>query len=275
MTGRRFGLLGDPVSHSLSPRLYRAAFDYLGVPAVYETIRVAAGDRADLEARLSDLAATGGGNVTVPHKELAAELVDRRSAVVDETRACNCFWLDADGRLVGDNTDVAGFLAAAGEIDGPRLQGADILLLGAGGAARAVAVACASAGAASLGVCNRSPGRARSLIEDLGLGEVASLHSPESERAQSWDLVINATSVGLRPGDPLPLMLDAQRHRFAFDLVYGPGGTTWTRHAADAGIQSVDGLTMLVAQAVESLSRWFGELADVGGITRFMRRAVT
>ncbi|MCL7970728.1 MAG: shikimate dehydrogenase [marine benthic group bacterium] len=275
MTVRWFGLLGDPVSHSLSPALYRAAFDYLGAAAHYRAIRVEAGDRPELEAQLRDLSATGGGNITVPHKELAAELVDWRSAAVEETGACNCFWLDTEGRLAGDNTDVAGFLAAADGIDGPRLEGARVLLLGAGGAARAVAVACASAGAASLGVCNRSVERARGLIDDLGLGDLATLHTAESERAQSWDVVINATSLGLRSQDPLPLTLDVERHRFAFDLVYGPGGTNWTRHAEGAGIPAIDGLTMLISQAVESLSRWFGQPTDVDGIARVMRQAVT
>ena len=270
MSHSEFGLIGDPVSHSLSPRMYATAFAHLQIPAAYEAHRVPRGDADGVRRMMWRLAARGGGNVTVPHKETAAEWLDVRATAVELTGACNCFWLDEQDRLAGDNTDVRGFLAAAADLPGLQLEGGAVLLLGAGGAARAVAVACASAGVRRLDVWNRSVGRAESLVSELGLTGTASvIRQPESS-SEAYDLVVNATSLGLESTDPLPLILEVGRFRYAFDLVYGPGGTQWTRHASEAGIFSIDGLSMLVHQAVLCLERWFGELPDREGVARSM-----
>ncbi len=270
MIDRRFGLLGDPVAHSLSPRMYRAAFAHLQIPASYEAHRVPRGDDEGVRRTMRNLAAVGGGNVTVPHKEVAARWLDARTTEVEHTGACNCFWLDEQGRLAGDNTDVTGFLAAAADLEGLQLDGGAVLLIGAGGAARAVAAACASAGVRRMDVWNRSAGRAESLVSELGLSGIASVIREPEFSSETYDLVVNATSLGLERTDPLPLAMEAGRFRYAFDLVYGPGGTEWTRHASAAGIVSIDGLSMLLNQAVLSLERWFGELPDREGVVRAM-----
>lgn len=269
----RYGLLGDPVAHSLSPTLYGAAFAYLQVPAVYEAYRVPRPDDAGLGRRMLELGATGGGNVTVPHKGSAASHLQVRSSAVERTGACNCFWLDSEGRLAGDNTDVEGFLGATADLGAVQLEGSSVLLLGAGGGARAVALACSEAGVGRLVVHNRTVGQAEALVSDLGLEEVASVASHVEVSSGSWDLVVNATSLGLASGDALPLALERDRFGCAFDLVYGPGGTDWTRHAVAMGIQAIDGLSMLVSQAVLSLERWLGPLPDRVGVTREMWRA--
>jgi len=271
----RYGLLGDPVTHSLSPALYRAAFAYLQIQAVYEAHRVPRNDAAALGRRMLELATSGGGNVTVPHKGLAASHLEVSSTSVDRTGACNCFWLDSAGRLAGDNTDVEGFLAATTDLTALRLEGASVLLLGAGGGARAVALACSEAGVGRLGVYNRTVGRAETLVSLLGIEEVAIVGSHAEVSSDSWDLVVNATSLGLVPGDPLPLTLEPDRFGCAFDLVYGPGGTEWTRHAAAMGVQAIDGLSMLVNQAVLSLERWLGPLPDRGSVALEMWRAAS
>jgi len=260
MTGglRRYGLLGDPVAHSLSPSMYRAAFGHLGIDASYEAVRVPGGDLIALEREMRDLAASGGGNVTVPHKEDAARIVDVVRPYAKRTGACNCFWLDGSGRLVGDNTDVGGFLHATGDLEGLDLAGAKVLLLGAGGAARAVAVACESAGVRRLDVHNRTAERAERLIEDLGLEKIARTVAVPPGSATTYELVVNSTSLGIEPVDLLPVSFGDVRVRFAFDLVYGRGGTEWTRAAAFAGVPATDGLSMLVRQGVLSLERWFG-----------------
>jgi shikimate dehydrogenase len=260
MTGglRRYGLLGDPVAHSLSPSMYRAAFGRLGIDASYEAVRVPGGDLDALEREMRDLAASGGGNVTVPHKEDAARIVDVVRPYAKRTGACNCFWLDDSGRLVGDNTDVGGFLHATGDLDGLDLAGAKVLLLGAGGAARAVAVACESAGVRRLDVHNRTAERAERLIEELGLEKIARTVAVPAGSVTTYELVVNSTSLGIEPVDLLPVSFGDVRVRFAFDLVYGRGGTEWTRAAAFAGVPATDGLSMLVRQAVLSLERWFG-----------------
>jgi len=255
---RRYGLLGDPVAHSLSPSMYRAAFVHLGIDASYEAVRVPGGDLDALAREMCDLAASGGGNVTVPHKEDAARIVDVVRPYAKRTGACNCFWLDDSGRLVGDNTDVGGFLHATRDLDGLDLAGAKVLLLGAGGAARAVAVACESAGVGRLDIQNRTVDRAERLIEELGLAKIARTVAVPAGSETTYDLVVNSTSLGIEPVDLPPLSFGEVTARFAFDLVYGRGGTAWTREAGLARVPAIDGLSMLVRQAVLSLERWFG-----------------
>ncbi len=270
---RTFALLGRPVEHSVSPALYRTAFRRLGLSAGYEARAV---DGRGLEAALRAYARRGGGNVTLPHKERAAAALELRSDAVAATGACNCFWADEDGRLAGDNTDVEGFLAAVRAWRGEGcLAGARVLLLGAGGAARAVLHACLRAGAARVEVRNRTESRARALAAELGgAGDrvVAGALLPpsageeEGRLAQgpgtAWELVVNATSLGLRADDPLPLSLEGPAAvGAAMDLVYGPDGTAWTRHARSRGVPARDGLDMLVRQAGLALLRWFPDVA--------------
>jgi shikimate dehydrogenase len=238
--------------------MYRAAFVHLGIEASYEAVRVPGGDLEALDREMRDLAASGGGNVTVPHKEDAARIVDVVRPYAKRTGACNCFWLDDSGRLVGDNTDVGGFLHATRDLDGLDLAGAKVLLLGAGGAARAVAVACETVGVRRLDIHNRTAERAERLIEELGLEEIARTVAVPLGSVTTYELVVNSTSLGIEPVDLLPLSFGEVRVRFAFDLVYGRGGTEWTRAAALAGVPATDGLSMLVRQAVLSLERWFG-----------------
>lgn len=260
MTGtgpRLFALLGWPVEHSLSPAIHAAAFRELGVHATYVSLPVR---EPELEGVLPAVGRAGGGNVTVPHKESAARLVDRPSEDVRRTGACNCFWSD-EGEVAGDNTDVGGFREAVEGWPEARLRGSRILLLGAGGAARAVVAACLDAGAASVEIWNRTTGRARSLIrsvDDAGPrgGTSLSALGSRSDAHGPYDLVVNATSLGLDPDDPLPLDLTDVEASAAFDLVYGEDGTPWTRHAGGAGLAARDGLEMLVRQAGLSLRRW-------------------
>jgi shikimate dehydrogenase len=267
---RRFGLLGDPVNHSLSPRLYGAAFAHLRIPATYEARPVPLNESADLRRRMLEFGVAGGGNVTVPHKLSAAWALDLRSSAVGRTGACNCFWIDSAGRLSGDNTDVGGFLHACTELDGLELEGASVLILGAGGAARAVAVACADSAVGHLGIRNRTADRAEDLITDLAIERVGTVCSDTDISSYVWDLVVNATSLGLDPDDELPLLLDPDLFRHALDLVYGPVGTAWTRHAASLGIPAKDGHPMLVSQALLSLDRWLGPVEDRSGVAAAM-----
>lgn len=254
-----YRLLGDPVEHSVSPALYTAAFDLLGLDASYETRRVA---ESLLPAAMLEAAALGGGNVTLPHKLRAAAVLDRPSPAVRRTGACNSFWLDADGSLAGDNTDVSGFLAAAtdfGEQAGLRLAGAACLVLGAGGAARAVLVGLAEAGADSADVLNRTSSRVARLLADVKAGALElRVLGEAAEASDRYDFVINATSLGLRADDPLPIDLARVETKGVFDCVYAAGRTRWTRHASEMGIPCTDGLEMLVEQARGSLRNWLG-----------------
>lgn len=271
---RLFALLGWPVEHSLSPAIHTAAFRALDVEADYVRLAVREGE---LAAVLSAVARAGGGNVTVPHKEAAARHVDLPSMAVRHTGACNCFW-EEEGELAGDNTDVGGFRAAVGAWPEARLAGSRVLLLGAGGAARAVLAACRAEGARSVEVWNRTTERARSVVrrarERAGEGGTqVRVVETRTEARGPYDLAVNATSLGLSADDPLPLNLEETRSAAAFDLVYGREGTAWTAHARDLGIPASDGFEMLVRQAGLSLRRWLGVEPPLDAMRQAGRRA--
>lgn len=257
---RLFVLLGEPLDHSLSPALHGAAFRALGIPAAYHRVRAAAGEVGPLMRSVAR--AGGGGNVTLPAKGAAAAALDAAGAAVRATGACNCFWGEG-GELAGDNTDVEGFRrAVAGLVPGGTeegLAGRRVLLLGAGGGARAVLRGCLEEGAASVDLLNRTVGRAEAAAREVagGDGRVSVLED-RAGLASRYDLVVNATSLGLAADDPLPLDLSELEAGAAFDLVYGEEGTAWTRHARRLGVPARDGLEMLLRQAAASLRRWLG-----------------
>jgi shikimate dehydrogenase len=266
---RLIALLGDPVAHSLSPAFQNAAFRASGADGVYLALRC---DAASLPGLLLGIArAGGGGNVTVPHKTLAAEAVERRTAAVESTGACNTFWLE-DGRVCGDNTDVAGFRAAVRALIGSP-AGARVLLLGAGGAARAAVAALLDDGVDAIHLLNRTPARAAALLEAFPTGGPfpvdpgAVLRATTGEaslRAERYDLVVNATSLGLRGDDLLPLAFDAIGGCGAvLDLVYAPDETRWVHEARARGFPAADGLEMLVQQGAAAFTRWWGEPAPL------------
>jgi shikimate dehydrogenase len=255
---RVFGLLGDPVSHSLSPRFQNAALRALGLDGVYVAMRCAAPEMPGLLLGLAG--AGGGGNVTVPHKELAARTVERRTETVEATGACNTFWLE-DGRVCGDNTDVEGACSAVRAVLGRSAAGASVLLLGAGGSARAVLHALAMDGAERIVILNRTPSRAEGLMARGGRGRtsVSVAASADELSGERFDLAINTTSLGLEEGDDLPLAIDGPiAFDAALDLVYAPGGTRWVREIGGDGRPAMDGTEMLLMQGAASFRRWWG-----------------
>jgi shikimate dehydrogenase len=246
---RLLAVVGDPVAHSLSPIMHNAAIRVLGIDAVYVALHTPA---AALGPALATLAATGGaGNVTVPHKEAAERCVARKTELCARVGACNTFWTE-HGALVGDNTDVAGILAAL------RQLGADgagsWLLVGTGGAARAVAVAAAQVNA-HVHVLSRDAGRARDFAD---WARSRGVHAAPARGTLDPDIAINATPAGLKESDPLPLDPEsATRLHAALDLVYAPGGTRWVRTLAAAGIRAEDGREVLLQQGAAAFGRFF------------------
>ncbi len=241
---RVFAILGDPVAHSLSPAMHNAAFRVLGLPAVYVALRCPPADVAGLIRALSH--AGGGGNVTVPHKEVAAEAVDRPCPVVERLGACNTFWGD-NGASVGDNTDVPGLLAALDDLEAPH---GPWLVLGTGGGARA-AVGAARERGAPVAIASRSADRRRRL-EDWARGLQVGIEQPDR-----CTTIINTTPLGLTRNDPLPLAVPPPSATVALDMVYGRGRTAWTQAMEVAGLRAADGRGMLVAQGAAALERWF------------------
>ena len=255
---RLFALLGDPVSHSLSPRFQNAALRALGLDAVFVALRCSADALPGLLRGIAR--AGGGGNVTVPHKALAAATVERPSQAVLRTGACNAYWLE-DGAVHGDNTDVAGALEAVRALLGRPPGGARVLLLGAGGAASAAVCALADAGAERIVIANRTLERALALADRLRTPGVridvaASVDALAGER---FDLAINSTSLGLKPADPLPLDPDAPGPAVgaALDLVYSPAETPWVHAMRARGLPAADGKEMLIGQGAAAFRRWW------------------
>ncbi len=266
---RTFVLLGDPVRHSISPAIHEAAFSRLGIEALYKTRRTL---EAELPETLRVVAAGGGGNVTLPHKEDVAALLDHRSPAVAATGACNCFWLESDSGLAGDNTDVGGFLASIPAVGLTKLAGARVLLLGAGGAARAVLHGCVLQQAARVDVWNRNTTRAVGMVSAVAPGSARVLFDLDAVRG-AYDLVVNATSLGLEPSDPVPLPRGRVDMRAAIDLVYAPDGTPWVRVLSADGVPAIDGVEMLVQQAALSLRIWFPDSEPPLEIMREAARA--
>ena len=250
---RLFVLLGSPVEHAVSPSMQTAAFRALGLNAAYVPLRVNAEDVPDI-IRIVSLAG-GGGNITLPHKEIAARAVTVSSPLVRDTGACNTFWSAPDGvtedcRVAGENTDVTGVLSALDRLEAPA---SGWLLIGTGGSARAVCVAARQRGAA-VTIVSRTPERQREFEEWLtGLGV------RRCQREQC-EVVINATPLGLEPSDPLPLAPEAVPHAVvALDLVYRMDGTRWSQAMAKRGVRSSDGREAVIAQGAAAFKCWYPE----------------
>jgi shikimate dehydrogenase len=260
----RLAVIGWPVHHSRSPAMQNAALEALGLASEWSYRAIAAQPEA-FEATVKELSAVGyaGVNVTIPHKAAALALADFSSAAAREIGAANTLSFgarsagpDAESGTTADNTDAGGLLAAlpATPLD------ARALVLGAGGAARAVVWALIGEGA-RVEVWNRTPGRATELCAALG-GRAAA--APEQAE---YDLIVNTTSVGLGREDPfteLPLAADGfQPGQVVVDMVYGDGAGPLLEAAAAAGATTIDGLEILVRQGALSLEIWTGREAPL------------
>lgn len=253
----RLVLVGHPVARSLSPIFQNAALRAADIAATYEAIDTTAGE---LPVRFAEFRAQQvAGNVTVPHKEAAFALCDRRTPIAERVGAVNTFWVE-DGALVGDNTDVGGFDEAVRAAFGAEGVTSRIVLLGAGGAASAVLAAAERWPNARVTVVSRTQERAQQLVERYAHASVA----PSLDAALSdATLVVNASPLGMKQDDPFPCPIGAlPRHAGVYDLVYARGETAWVRAARAAGHTAADGLGMLIAQGALAFERWFGRLPD-------------
>jgi len=248
----RLGVLGWPVAHSRSPAIHAAAFAALGLEGWrYQRLPVPPELFAET-VRALPAAGFAGANVTVPHKEAALALADSATPASREIGAANTLSFEASGAIAADNTDAPGLIAAL-PVD---VGGRSALVLGAGGSARAAVYALLHAGASEVAVLNRTPERARALVEALG-GRLAT-------RAEPADLLVNCTSVGLDDAAALPLAPAALDGVGAVvDLVYRDGGTALVRAARERGLPNADGLEVLVQQGARSFEIWTGRAAPV------------
>jgi shikimate dehydrogenase len=266
------GVMGWPVGHSRSPRLHGHWLAEHGIDGAYVPLPVAVERLPDAVRGLVALGLRGC-NVTVPHKEAVIPLLDRIDATARATGAVNTIVVAPDGTLSGTNTDVFGFAENLRDgAPGWRAAGTVAVVVGAGGAARAVAWALREAGAADVRVVNRTPGRAERLAADIG-GPVRSVLWAEREAAlDGAGLLVNTTTQGMEGQPALDLRLDAlPRTALVNDIVYVPLTTPLLAEAARRGNPTVDGLGMLLHQARPGFAAWFGVEPTV---TPALRRAV-
>lgn len=264
-TGPQVAVVGWPIGHSRSPLIHRTWLERYGLRGRYEALAL---PPEEADAFFADFASSGlaGCNVTVPHKERAARLVDRLTDRARRLGAVNTIWLE-DGDTVGDNTDGEGFLASLEQaVPGWAPEaGGTALIVGAGGAARAIAGALAEhPGIARIEVVNRTAERAQALAEAFGDKiRPGGLDRFESALPDA-DLIVNTTTLGLGGREPWPFDLDAARRgTVAADIVYTPLWTPFLLAAKARGLTPVTGLGMLLHQAVPGFERWFGIRPEV------------
>ncbi len=251
-------VIGHPIAHSRSPLIHGSWIAEYGLQGSYERIDVAPAELPAFIDRLRSGAFTGG-NVTVPHKEAVLALLDEASEAVRVMGAANTLWMEG-GRLCGDNTDAAGFLAHL-DASAPGWSGrvGTALILGAGGAARAVIHGLRQRGVARIIVVNRNRERANQLVAALAGPLEAADWSARHARVASADLIVNTTSLGMNGQPPLILDLEGLRPGAVVDdIVYVPLRTPLLAQAERLGGVAVDGLGMLLHQAVPGFARWFG-----------------
>jgi shikimate dehydrogenase len=271
---RLFGVLGDPVDHSLSPVMQNAAFAAAGLPHLYLRYRV---PPAALASALREAKALGMGglNLTVPLKEAVIPLLDALTPAAERAAAVNTIVFSPDGRLLGDNTDGEGFVHALGG----RARGARAVVIGAGGSGAAVAAALARAGALTVTIANRTATRAERLAARLtGAGRARIRIAPLTALArgaalEDATLVVNATPLGLA-GGRLRLRWTASPQRCLFvDLVYARRPTPFLAGAARARRPTLDGAAMLLHQGALAFEAWTGRRAPRRAMARALRSA--
>jgi len=258
------GVAGWPISHSLSPRLMAAWIEAAGLDAIYAPFAI--GPEGAEEA-FKVLAKTGltGLNITLPHKEIALKIADSSSDAAKAVGAANLLTFK-DGKSCADNTDVAGFLSSLEE------GGADpaydpasgpALVLGAGGAARAIVYALKLAGCPEIILSNRTESRATALAEEMAINCSILPWDRRDEGLEQANLVINTTSLGLKGQNDLVMDWDqASQSCVVVDIVYTPLETGFLKAAAGRGLKTIDGLGMLIGQARPSFEAFFGVPSD-------------
>lgn len=254
-----FAVLGHPVAHTLSPAMHNAAFHALGMDAVYLAFDVQPGRLLGVLESMADMG-FGGVNITVPLKEVAAKGLPRLDESAQLMGAVNTVQFTPGG-MIGHNTDGEGFLRAVREDLGRSVEGLSVFICGAGGAGRAVALACAGSGARALTLADTDAARPVNVAREVKarFGVEAKIAGAWDDDARSADLVVQATPLGMKPGDASPLGPGAFRAgQAAFDLVYMYPETAFMKAARAGGAQAANGLGMLLYQGARAFEIWTG-----------------
>lgn len=270
------GVMGDPVMHSRSPKLHNYWLAKYGLTGTYVPLAITA---ERLRAALRALPALGfaGCNLTIPHKEAALDIVDTLDPLARRIGAVNCVVVAADGSLEGRNHDGFGYIESVREAQPKwRADAGPIVVIGAGGGARAVLVGLVDQGAREIRLVNRTPARGKALAQALG-GPIGTLRWEEREAAlEGAAMLINATNQGMLGEPPLDLTLDRLPvSALVSDIVYIPRETALLAAARRRGNPTVNGLGMLLHQARPAFHAWFGIMPEVTPELRAMIEATT
>ncbi len=266
------GLIGWPIGHSVSPAMHNAAFAALGLDWRYVPLPVDPALPGAVGEAVRGIRAMKfrGINVTVPHKQAVLPFLDRIAPAAQAMRAVNTIIVQPDGSLIGDNTDAPGFVADL-RAHGVEPSQQRVLVLGAGGSARAIVYGLAQACAMHITVANRSTERAAALLADLRPFlastqlDIATL-SAELPSAANADLIVNCTSLGMTPRadtTPWPTDLQFRPDQTVYDLVYNPAETLLMRQARASGAHAIGGLGMLIWQGALAFQHWTGQMPPV------------
>ena len=264
---RQLGILGYPLAHSISPAFQQAALDHLGIDARYDSWPTAPEDLAGKVEQLRN-GDVLGSNVTIPHKESVIPLLDELDDGARAIGGVNTI-LNQNGRLKGYNTDAPGFMRGLREDGGFEPRGTRVVVVGAGGVARAVTYALAGARVSSLTIVNRTLKRAQRLAQELrGTFKDVVLEALESlEEGMVYDLLVNCTSIGTKHGETEGILPVSEHLIHAgvlvYDLVYNPPETRLIEAAKERGAKTVGGLPMLIYQGAEAFRLWTGKEAPV------------
>ena len=274
LTQGRFAVVGNPIGHSLSPRIHAAFAQQTGRHIDYRAERV---ETDDFEEWVSTFFETGGRglNITLPFKTRAFDVADTVSDRASLAGAANFLSWNAAGHIHADNTDGKGLLTDITANAGWSLEGARILLLGAGGAVKGVIPSLLAAGPACLNIANRTPERAEALATEWAAHAIPVSGGGYSGTAGAlWDVIINGTSTGLSDEMPaLPGEMVLAEGCCCYDMAYGKGPTPFMRWAAEQGAaETRDGLGMLVEQAAESFYLWLDDYPDTEPVIADLRR---
>lgn len=254
------GVVGDPVSHSLSPRLHGYWLNKYKINGEYHAFHVTA---SELPAFLTNLAKSGidGVNLTVPHKEHAMSLVDEVDGVAQKIGAINTVYFNEAGKLIGTNTDGYGFLSHLKQ-SAPHWSGAagPAMILGAGGAARAALVSLLEENVPEIRLCNRTNSRALRLAGELADPRIKTvLWQDRADALAGCSLLVNVTLLGMEGQPALSIDLsELPQNAVVYDIVYNPLETDLLKNARTRGNLVVDGLGMLLHQAAPGFKAWFG-----------------
>lgn len=256
-------VIGDPIAQSKSPIIHNFWLEKLGIDAEYRRCHVRTEELADYFARRREDPAWRGCNVTIPHKERVAPLLERFDGRATKVGAVNTAFRADDGRLTGTNTDVDGIAEAIGALD---LTGQDVCVIGAGGAARAAFQLLSQQRFAAVVVMARDPAKALEVTKEFGLAAASVALRPGSSAQSEARLLINATQLGMTGQDAMPeFVIDEldqlDSEALVFDMVYAPLETKLLKGAKARGLRTSDGLRMLVGQAAAAFEKFFGQAA--------------